>query len=308
MPEQDGDSSPRDTPALPVAGSRSRLLLLGTGGGPTIHANMTRTGPANAVVVDGVPYVVDCGEGAPRQFVRAGLDFPDVDHVFITHQHFDHNCELGNFLAHSWFAGRRTPVDVWGPPRLVGMLEDYVRLNEFDFRLREKETGRPAFDPIPRPHELDMEGPIRHEPVEVLVDERVRVTAIRVNHGLVPSVAYRFSTPDRDIVFSGDRGGQDDIATFARGADVLVHEVLHYEAMLQTFPNAPEAVLAHYRDDHTSPEDVGRVATQAGVRKLVLNHVLPDNDLVDEAEWIRLVGKTFDGEVLLGTDLVEVEA
>ncbi len=297
----EGREAPDSRPAR-----RSRLVLLGTGGGPTIHKNATRSGPANAVLVDGVAYLVDCGEGAPRQFVRAGLSLTDIDNIFITHQHFDHNSDLGNFLAYTWFAGRRAPVHVWGPPRLEGLLDDYIRLNEFDFRLREKETGRPPFDPVPRAHELEMEGRIEHEPVQVISDERVTVTAIRVNHGLVPSVAYRFRTPDRDIVFSGDRGGEDDIAGFARGADVLVHEVLHYEAMRQTHPNAPEAVLAHYRNDHTSPEDVGRVATEAGVRTLVLNHVLPDNDLVDESEWIRLVSRTFDGEILLGTDLLEV--
>lgn len=300
------DAASPEQPDLTGRPSATRVVLLGTGGGPVINKNQTRTGPANVVVVDGVVYLVDCGEGAPRQFMRAGLNFPDVDHVFITHQHFDHNSDLGNFLAYSWFTGRRRPVDVWGPPRLEGLLGDYVRMNEFDFRLREVETGRSPFDPIPRPHELDMDGEIKVQAVEVLVDERVKVSAIRVNHGLIPSVAYRFRTPDRDVVFSGDRGGQDDIASFARGADVLVHEVLHYEAMLQTFPNAPDAVFEHYRTDHTSPEDVGRVAAEAGVRKVVLNHVLPDNDLVDDAEWLRLVSKTFDGEIVLGTDLVEV--
>ena len=135
------------------------------------------------------------------------------------------------------------------------------------------------------------------------------MTAIPVPHAGWPvALGYRFQTRDRIVVVSGDTRPTEAIVEACNGCDVLVHEVLHYEAMLQTFPNAPEAVLAHYRNDHTSPEDVGRVATQAGVRKLVLNHVLPDNDLVDEAEWIRLVGKTFDGEVLLGTDLVEVEA
>lgn len=285
---------------------RSRVLLLGSGGGPTIHKNPRRLGPANLVVVDGVPYLVDCGEGAPRQFVRAGFDLTEIDHVFITHQHFDHNSDLGNFLAYTWFAGRRDAVDVWGPPRLEGLIEDYVQLNEFDFALRQKETGRPPFAPVPRANEIDMEGPIRQQPVVIMSDERIEVQAIRVNHGQVPSLAYRFRTPDRDIVFSGDRGGKDDIVGFSRGADVLVHEVLHYEAMLDTFPGANEAVLRHYREDHTAPEEVGRIATEAGVRTVVLNHILPDSDLVPDDEWVRLVAKAFDGEIILGVDMLEV--
>lgn len=285
---------------------RTRLVLLGTGGGPTIHKNTTRHGPANVVLVDDVPYLVDAGEGAPRQFVRAKLDLTTVGHIFITHQHFDHNSELGNFVAYQWFAGRREPVDIWGPPRLNGLMRDYISQNSFDFELREKETGRPPFHPIPRTHEFDMEGPLRDGPIVALLDERVTVRAMRVNHGLVPAVAYRFTTPDLEIVFSGDRGGEDDIAAFSKGADILVHEVLHYEAMLETFPNAPEAVLRHYREDHTSPQDVGRVATEAGVKTVVLNHVLPDNDLVSDDEWVKLVRETFDGDVILSTDLMEL--
>src|SRR5690348_1981464 len=119
----EASSMPRGAASAPTS-LRTRVVLLGSGGGPTIHKNPTRHGPANVVVVDGVPYLIDCGEGAPRQFVRAGLGFPDVDHVFITHQHFDHNCDLGNFLAYAWFAGRRAPVDVYGPPRLAGLLDD----------------------------------------------------------------------------------------------------------------------------------------------------------------------------------------
>lgn len=285
---------------------RTRLVLLGTGGGPVIDKNQTRMGPCNLVVVDGVHYVIDAGEGAPRQLLRAGVSTRDVDHVFITHQHFDHNSDLGNLLAYAWFSGRRRPIDVWGPTRLEGMVADYMSTNQFDFRLREQETGRPPFDPIPRVHELDLTGAIQERDVEVMSDPCVTVSAIKVNHGLVPSVSYRFRTPDRDIVFSGDRGGQDDIAKFAEGADTLVHEVLHYEAMLKTYPNASKAVLKHYREDHTSPEDVGRIATEAGIRTLVLNHILPDNDLVQPEEWIRLAGQTFDGEIILGADLLEV--
>jgi ribonuclease BN (tRNA processing enzyme) len=286
--------------------SRTRLILLGTGGGPTIHRNKTRSGPASVLVVDGKPYLIDSGAGAPQQFLRAGLRFEDVDHIYVTHQHFDHNSDLGNFMAYAWYAGRREPIDVWGPPRLAGYLNDYVKLNSFDFELRERETGRSPFAPIPRANEFEMDRLRKTEPLEVMSDDLVSVSALRVQHGLVPAVAYRFKTPDLDVTFSGDRGGEDELAKFAKGTDILVHEVLHYEAMRSTFPHANATVLAHYRDDHTSPEDVGRIAKEANVPCLVLNHILPDNDLVSAEEWTRLVRQTYDGEILVGTDLMEV--
>ncbi|MGO4384059.1 MBL fold metallo-hydrolase [Specibacter sp. RAF43] len=286
--------------------ARTRLILLGTGGGPTIHRNETRTGPASVLVVDGKPYLIDCGAGAPRQFLQAGLRFEDVDHIYVTHQHFDHNSDLGNFMAYAWYAGRREPIDVWGPPRLGGYISDYVRLNSFDFELRERETGRSPFAPIPRANEIDMDGAIKTDELAMMSDDLVSVSALRVSHGLVPAVAYRFKTPDLDVTFSGDRGGEDEIVRFATGSDVLVHEVLHYDAMLKTFPNANETVLSHYRNDHTAPGDVGRIAKEANVPCLVLNHILPDNDLVSVSEWTRLVRETYDGEILVGTDLMEI--
>ncbi|WP_431710483.1 MBL fold metallo-hydrolase [Glutamicibacter uratoxydans] len=284
---------------------RTKLMLLGTGGGPTIHRNETRNGPASVLHVDNKPYLIDCGAGAPRQFLQAGMNFEDVDNIFITHQHFDHNSDLGNFMAYAWYAGRREPINVYGPPRLAGYIEDYVRLNSFDFELRERETGRSPFAPIPQANELDMEQ-LTSTPMEIMRDDLVSVTAVRVQHGLVPAVAYRFQTPDLSVTFSGDRGGEDSIVQLAQGSDVLVHEVLHYDAMLKTFPKANETVLAHYRNDHTSPQDVGRIAAEANVPCLVLNHILPDNDLVNAEEWTRLVRETYDGEILVGVDLMEV--
>lgn len=286
--------------------SRTRLILLGTGGGPTIHRNETRSGPASVLIVDDKPYLVDCGAGAPGQILRAGLKFEEVDNIFVTHQHFDHNSDLGNLMAYAWYAGRREPIDVWGPPRLGGYISDYVQLNSFDFELRERETGRSPFALIPRANEIDMDGIIKSEPLEIMSDDQVTVTALRVEHGLVPAVAYRFKTPDLDVTFSGDRGGDDEIVRFAQDTDVLVHEVLHYDAMRKTFPNANETVLSHYRNDHTAPEEVGRIAKEANVGCLVLNHILPDNDLVSAEEWTRLVRQTYDGEILVGTDLMEV--
>lgn len=93
----------------------TRLILLGTGGGPTPKKN--RSAPAQVIVINGVSYVVDCGNGVARQYVSAGLTLKAIRHVFITHQHSDHNADYGALMLLAWGTDLAGPVDAWGPPR-----------------------------------------------------------------------------------------------------------------------------------------------------------------------------------------------
>ena len=95
---------------------RTRLILLGTGGGP--RPKKANNASSQVILVDDVPYVVDCGDGVARQLVLAGVALPQLRHVFITHHHSDHNADYGNLLLLSWASGLRTRVDTWGPPPL----------------------------------------------------------------------------------------------------------------------------------------------------------------------------------------------
>ncbi len=93
---------------LGFAQAPTRLVLLGTGGGPRVTAK-GRARPATLVVVNSVPYVVDCGDGVSLQFVRAGFALDALRHIFITHHHSDHNLDYGNLVYAGWAAGLRTP-------------------------------------------------------------------------------------------------------------------------------------------------------------------------------------------------------
>src|ERR1051326_1181582 len=121
---------------------RTRLVLLGTGGGPRIIAS-GRSKPANLLVINGVPYVVDCGEGVAQQVVRAGVPLNTLRHVFLTHHHSDHNLDFGNLIYDGWAAGLRTPVDAYGPPPLKAITAAYWELNRFDIETRIADEGRP---------------------------------------------------------------------------------------------------------------------------------------------------------------------
>ena len=287
--------------AARAADRRSRLILLGTAGGPTPKPN--RSAPASAVVVDGVIYVVDCGNGVARQMVQARLDLGAIRHVFITHQHSDHNADYGNLLWLAWAARLHTRVDTWGPPPLAAMTRDFLRMNDYDIQTRIEDEGRPPLAPLLVPHELSKAG-------VVMRDERVKVTAALVAHPPVtPAFAYRFDCPDRSIVFSGDTRPTPALVELARNADVLVHEVMHEPALARLIAAESNAtrLREHLLASHTTTEQVGRIATEAGVKTLVLNHFVPGGDpaLTDQV-WRDAVAPHFKGRLVIGRDLLEL--
>jgi ribonuclease BN (tRNA processing enzyme) len=279
--------------------ARTRLVLLGTGGGPRPTKNVSA--PAQAVVVDGAVYVVDCGDGVARQLVAAGLPLPSLRHVFVTHHHSDHNADYGNLLLLAWAAGLRTAVDTWGPPPLERMTRQFLELNDADITTRIADEGRVPLAPLVRAHDVAKAG-------VVMQDDRVKVTAAVVPHPPVtPSFAYRFDTADRSIVISGDTARSDALVELARGADVLVHEALYLPAVDRIVGSIPNAstLKQHLIDSHTTAEDCGRVAQAAGVKTLVLSHFVPaDDPLVTDEMWIAAARTHFRGTVVIGKDLM----
>ncbi|HEX7731070.1 MAG TPA: MBL fold metallo-hydrolase [Rhodanobacter sp.] len=285
--------------AAPAA--RSRLILLGTAGGPTPKA--ARAAPASAIVVDGAIYVIDCGNGVARQMAEAGLDLGAIRDVFITHQHSDHNADYGNLLLLAWSGPLHSRVDTWGPPPLKAMTRLFLQMNDYDIRTRIADEGRPRLAPLIVPHEITQPG-------LVMRDARVKVTAALVQHPPVsPAFAYRFDCPDRSIVFSGDTRPSENLVALARGADVLVHEVMYLPALDKLIASEPNAtrLREHLLAAHTSTEQVGRIATEAGVKTLVLNHFVPGgNPPVPDAVWHDAVARHFKGRVVVGRDLMEL--
>ena len=273
----------------------SRLILLGTAGGPT--PKRTRSGPAQIIVVGGRGYVVDCGDGVARQMMVAGV-FRTLRHVFLTHHHSDHNADYGNLLLLAWGDRLTTAVDTWGPPPLARMTTLFLELNAADIDVRVRDEGRPPLAPLLRPHEVSAGG-------RVMQDDLVRVSCAIVDHPLVPlALAYRFDCPDRSIVISGDTRPSEALVQLARGADVLVHEALYAAAA----PGAPGSALRkHVMDSHTTAEDAGRIATKAGVKTLVLSHFVPaEEPPISDEQWLAGARSTFAGTIVVGRDLLEM--
>lgn len=288
-------------PARGGGSKRTRLILLGTGGGP--RPRRVSSAAAQVIVVNDTPYVIDCGDGVARQLVFAGVPLDRLRHVFVTHHHSDHDADYGNLIWLAWAAGLRTRVDTWGPPPLARMTELFFQMNASDIRTRIADEGRVPLAPLVHVHELTGGG-------RVMKDANVTVTAALVRHPpVVPSFGFRFDARDRSIVISGDTAPSENLIRLARGADVLVHEAFDpagVHRLAARVPNArrlEQSILSH----HTSAEDAGRVAQAAGVKTLVLSHLVPPDDpAVTGRMWLDAARRHFRGQVIVGRDLLEI--
>ncbi|HVL99778.1 MAG TPA: MBL fold metallo-hydrolase [Egibacteraceae bacterium] len=328
-----------------ASGSGTRLVLLGTAGGPL--PSPVRAGISQAVVAGGRAYLVDCGSGVTRQLRRARL-LSSLHAVFLTHLHSDHACDYFNLFLLGWpILQWGPPVDVYGPgsagrlpaptterpadrplsivnasnpvPGLADLTRSQIAAHAYDINVRIREAGRTDLTELVVPHEIalppDLEaGPGRvappMAPVLVAEDDRVRVTAVLVEHAPVfPAFAYRFDTADGSVVVSGDTAPCGNLVALARGADVLVHEVFADDIWAQR----PEEVSweasqreHHLFTAHTALSQVGKVASEAEVGRLVLTHFVPGDDVLPDEHWLRGLRGTFDGEVTVGSDLLEL--
>lgn len=273
----------------------TRVVMLGTG---TPYPDPARSGPALAVLVNGTPYLVDCGPGVVRRMVEArqrgvaGLGPQAVRTVFITHLHTDHTVGYPDVIFTPAVVGRKGGLEVYGPAGLGEMTASLLHAwqKDIDIRLHGLEKGNPAAYVV-HPHDI--------QPGVVFHDANVTVTAFLVKHGTWDQAfGYRFDTPDRSVVVSGDTAPAESVVKACHGCDVLVHEV-YPEAGLQT--QRPED-REYHRRFHTSTVELARLAAEAKPRKLVLTHVLwwgttPDQVVAE----IRKAG--YEGDVVVANDL-----
>lgn len=274
------------------------LALLGTKGGPAIRPGSSMP-TSSLLTMNGQQIVIDCGLGVTRGLVDQGMELKSIARVFITHLHSDHYLELGPMLHTAWTAGLATAVDVHGPARLEQYWQGFVASMEADIALRIVDEGRPDLASLVRFHVLD-DG-------EVLNSDGVSVRALRNTHPpLVNTFALSFDGDGRRIVMSGDTAFQSSLVDFARGADLLVHEAMLESALPALFErigNADDRLMTHLKRSHTAAHDAAKVAADAGVGALALNHLIPSDDPdITERHWREAVAPHFNGQLHVGCD------
>jgi len=279
-----------------------RLVLLGSKGGPALRPG----GPwpsSSLLEIGGRTIVVDCGLGVTRGLVDVGITLKALDLIFITHLHSDHVLELGPLLHTAWTAGLATPVTVFGPPGTGHYWRRFCQAMEFDIEVRIVDEGRPDIRELVSIDEFG-EGAL-------LEQGGLKVSALRVDHPPVTDCfALRFGHGGKSVVFSADTAFFPPLADFAEGADILVHEAMLEEGIERLVARTGNGarLREHLFASHSLAEDAGRIASDAGVKRLVLNHLIPADDAeIGEADWIAAVRKTWAGDLTIARDGLVVE-
>jgi ribonuclease BN (tRNA processing enzyme) len=343
---------------VPADQSRSRLLLLGTAGGPTWWPNTDRCSFSSAVIVGDAAYLVDCGEGVGKRLQQSlgpassnSATLSTLRALFVTHLHSDHTVDYPNILLYGLYSGldRSSPaLKVFGPGRRDQMepvfslpgrtaaepeiinpenptpgisdMTNYIsQAYATDLNDRMRDNGKRSLKMLVEAHDIAIppvagfkspnETPSPDiEPFKVFEDDRVRVSATLVNHFPIwPAFAFRFDTYEGSVVFSGDTGPNKNLIKLAKGADVLVHEVIVVDWVNRLFPEprsvANEGLRQHLLNAHTPVDQVGKLAEAAGVAKLVLSHIVPGNATNDQ---LAAAKHGFSGELIIGQDLMTI--
>lgn len=296
----------------------TQVVLLGTHAGPGVELRRAET--ATAIIVDGTPYLVDCGYGTVRNLVAGNINGQKIEKMVFTHLHNDHTVDVPALLSLQWTGGRTKPIDLYGPYGTASMVRAIVEYCKSDAEIRTVDEGRTVrVEDLYKGHDVEAAS----RPIEVFRDERVTVTAIENTHypehsrSKMPhrSIAVRFDTKARAVAISGDTNYSKNLVELAKGVDVFICEVMdqatrdRWLEQLKQDPHSGEkaSVARHIAETHSTPEDVGRMAAEAKVKLVVLNHLLtgagttsPISTLIDG------VRKLYSGEVIVGEDLMMI--
>src|SRR5712692_1438217 len=295
--------------------TRTRVVLLGTG---TPVPDPDRSGPATAIVVDDNAYLVDFGPGLVRRAKAAVLDRhitalepANLKVAFATHLHSDHTAGYPDLILTGWTAGRSAPLEVYGPSGLQSMTGHILQAYRIDIETRTNPEG-------------DQHGNLEgwkvnaHEIKSGVIyrDAKVTVTAFPTKHAM-ESYGYRFDTPDRSIVISGDTNPTEETIKACNGCDVLIHEARAEEF----FARLPEGSRSFGAKNHTTSEQLAALATKAKPGLLIVYHawiswwpsveaagdqpvVLTTGGLHSTPDVLqREIGLRYSGNFVIGRDL-----
>ncbi len=269
-----------------------QAVLLGTGYPVPVP---DRAGPSTAVIVNGKYFVVDAGRAVTMRLAALKPRMPHVEAVFLTHLHSDHTGGLPDLFDTSWIMERRSvPFELYGPEGTREMADAMLQFFAADIHIRRDLTEYQSAAGATVNTHIVKQGTVYDR-------DGLKITAFEVDHRpVVPAFGYRFDCGGKSIVISGDTAPSDNLVQFAKGADILIHEA-YLLGIFQQNRNDAGRIAQNLSRYHTNAEQAGEIAARAGVKRLVLTHVIPGDR---SAALHDLAAKAFKGEVTVGADLM----
>ncbi|MFK7908859.1 MAG: MBL fold metallo-hydrolase [Chitinophagales bacterium] len=270
--------------------------------------NRAQTG--TAVLVNGHFFLFDVGVGVVQKAENMRLPLNKIEGVFLTHWHSDHFMDLPYLINRSWVLGRNNDLHVYGPDGLDTLMHAIDQLLHIENQHRVTHHGAELMDINKAkgiPHEFKN---VQGGKEVVYQQDGITITAFDVNHEPIePAVGYAIEYKGKKVVISGDTKKNDMVLEMAKGADLLLHEVLlvsllqQMEAKLAEVGNARNSKIIHdIQDYHSSPAEVADIAAKAQVKKLVLHHFAPAPDLKVVENLYRRELKGYSGEIHFAKD------
>lgn len=280
----------------------TQVIMLGTG---TPFNDAEHRGQSIAIIVKGNVYLVDFGPGLMRQMDAAknkGFKYFPSDTIrptfikkaFLTHLDSDHTMGIAELLLTPWTLGRKVPLDIFGPPNTETLVEGILNAYQTDIKHR-LNGAQPA-----NKNGYKANVTIIKKEGEVYKDEFVTVEAFNVRHGDWAdghALGYKFTTPDRVIVLSGDTTYDEEVIKNYEGADILIHEVY---SLVGLFKRSQDWITYHSKA-HTSTKQLGDIARKIKPKLLVLNHILYFG--TKKSVFNKEFKRSYNGDYLIAKDL-----
>jgi len=275
----------------------TKVILLGTG---NPNPDPAHSGCSVAIVVNDTPYIIDFGPGLIRKAsalspryggnIKA-LDVKNLKIAFLTHLHSDHTTGYPDLILTPWVMGRDAPLEVFGPEGIINMTKNILEAYQEDIKYRLYGL-EPANNQGWRVNAYKIKEGI------IYTDKNVKVEAFLVKHGTWPNAyGFRFTTPDKIIVISGDTAPCENILRYGKDADILIHEVYYKKG----FDKKNEFWKKYHSLNHTSTYELGEIAQKINPGLVILYHILFWGG--KEGDILKEISKVYSGNVLLGKDL-----
>lgn len=293
----------------------SSVITLGTAGGPM--QNPMRSQPAHVLMNGKNPVLIDCGEGAMGQLKRAGIEYRDVHHIFLTHHHFDHIGSLYACLGLNMMTQRRETLHIYGPEGTKSIVDGLCAACDVPNAIGFGIPGQQL------PHPRDFVEVTEISPGDEVTLDGLKMTCCENTHyvdedqlgqGGYLSLSLRFDLDDRSVVFTGDTGPCEALKSLCKGADLIVGEMMDLDITMQRIasmnPQMPAERIAmiesHLSKHHISAEQLADLAQSAGAKEVVAVHFPPGIATPDTAQgYVDRVGAVFSGKFSIGEDLSE---